>query len=515
MYLRSTSFRHYTMALIVLFLLSVIVIPSTIAQGQNLCRENIPTIEYGDTITAEIDDDLSPFVFYCFEAERGDTVTVIVEPIDAPRANLIPIVLITEPIINSFESMIEDLAENALNGEIALNVLADVEVRAEIDADGTYVVMVGSDQATQGEFDLTLDVEAGQSILGANNIGSDEEEDADSSSSDDEIVLGETNLCSLEEMVFLTNGERFTDDFTPDFPQALFCIEGNEGDIVQIRVGTISGGLIPFVMLGDPFFDGTTDTIFMQDVAGSRSDTAQIIFELPQNGNYFILIGPADNNLGEFYVEFSLVDAESTSFGCENEPLNILSRYPWRISSDADEETSVTFYVTCIGIVLMDVLGADFILEYSFNQDDEFSFIMGDETSANEKVFTTVSVDEDSWVLVNDDDEEEIVLEPFDIASCNDESLSELTYGVWVRDGGDLLAFDFMCDNVVMILIDVQILVDVYVIEDGELIISPDTEQEANLGVVNFEDNTLLLGQDERQILFTNVISSKIGRAHV
>jgi hypothetical protein len=505
MYSRSTSFRHYVMALILL-LLSVLVIPRTLAQSENVCRESyVQTIEYGDRITGEIDDDyfLGPVALYCFEAERGDSVTIIVEP-TVDTGNLIPVIYITEPILESTDEPL------GING--ATVPLGDVEVVIDIDADGTYLIVVQGDQGTQGVFDLILEVEEGQSLLGSDNSGGGDETASespnDSSTSPDDIVLGETNLCSLEEMNFLDYDERVTDVLTPNLPQALFCLEGNQGDIIQLRVGTASGELVTFVLLGNPFFDGTADTIFAQDVASSRSDTAQITYELQQDGSYFVLIGPADNGLGEFFVELTLVDEETASLGCQNEPLSSLSQYPWVITSADNAEAAITVNVTCAGLIIVDVLGASFISEYDFNQDDALTFVLGDEEFMGNTEFTTVSVDENSWVLENGDSET-ITLERLNVEACDDPLLSEMTVGLWVNnDDGSLLAFEFMCNAVALILIDNQILIEDYALVDGGLVISPNSPEETLLGQIEFDGGELVLVQDGRELRFSNSIAN-------
>lgn len=496
MFLRSINFKYHASAWLVLLAILAIVVPSSFAQQQYRCGVNVmETIEYGEVIQSAID--YNQAAFFCFDAERGDTVTAIVQPIEG-SGNLAPSVYITKGVNESEQ----DIFDNAFAEGIATEILQPVGASVTIDADNTYMIMVIGGQGTRGEFVLGLQVEEAQSILGTTTDAEATEE----ALSPDSLAPETINLCELEDVgaVPLNYGNTLNASITPEVPQALFCFEGKAGEFAKIRVGNVSGEIIPFVVIGNPIATAEGTEIYAQGVAGNTDEAAQIIYELLEDGTYLIAVGPANSVAGEFFIELSTADAAPVDFTCENEPLSILSQSQWVLTLNEDENQNIIYTIGCTNTIIMNIFGGNFILDYRINSEGAFVFVMGD------KEFSTVSLDENNWVVQSSgDDEQELTLERITNESCGEAPLSELIRGAWIIEGESLFVVDFMCNGVAFVDNQGVTVAANYTLEDSVIeIIIPEANQLLFAGEIVVDGDSMILRDAQGDIPFVNILSS-------
>lgn len=502
MFVHAVKLRNYLMLSIVLLLSLSFVVPTSFAQNQQYrCGVNITqTIAYGDSVTAAID--YNQPAFYCFDAQRGDVVTATVQP-NPNNGNLAPTVIITSGVNETMQA----ISDNAIAVQGGSGELQPVSVNATIDADGTYMIVIVGAQGTRGAFALSLDVEQSQSLLGnssPNNSSSDSTGQTAPTDSTNSSANNST-LCELDQMAHINYGESATASITSQAPQALFCFEGKTGDIVQITVSASSGGIAPFVVLAD----SGGNTVYDQATASTPQDTAQIIFQLPQDGSYLIVVGPNNGVAGDVSVELSTSDQAPVNYTCQNEPLSILSQYQWGIVLNQDKNLSVTYNVTCVGAIVMNVLGGNMVLQYQIDHNANLSFTFGDNQ------YTTASLDQDHWVLQGQDGTT-ISLDRLGTENCGDGFVAELIHGTWVRDNNAAWV-DFMCNGVVFIFTQSSsgngnYTTGTYTVDGSQVQIDvPSTGQQIFSGEITIDNGTMTWhsADSSNTLTFTNVLSEQ------
>lgn len=114
------------------------------------------------------------------------------------------------------------------------------------------------------------------------------------------VLAQNTNFCKLAENIGY--GDHVKGTIDNDNPFVFFCFEGKAGDKVTIHLDTVNGDLIPALGLGDQFLND----IFDEDYARSRRDTAEIVYELPEDNRYVILVTRKDLEKGSTEGDFEL-----------------------------------------------------------------------------------------------------------------------------------------------------------------------------------------------------------------
>jgi hypothetical protein len=465
--------RRFWLISLLLGILLAASFPSLAQEGENLCRSPLAqTMEYGDRLSSFIDSQV-PYAFFCFEGERGDDVTVTVEVTDG---NLTPIIIITDPVYNE-----EDL-QNPLGSGVANREGGTAVAEFSIDSSDTYLIVIFGDQNTLGAFDISIDA-AGSSILGG---GSDtgEETDEPTETPEDigggnggnggntstggvdmsEIEFGETNLCRLDTTEFLDYGDSVSGELDSDsLVSTWYCFEGRVGDSVTVEVGTSSGDIVMIGLIADPFFDLTENTMYTLDIANNRSDSAEIEFEVPEDGDYLIWVQLGEGESGELYLEISA--DEAIPLDCTAEPLSLLTSQQWMIAPAEGEAAVVLLNLSCDGQLAISTMGAPEIGYFELNEAGGIDFDYGD------RLFTTVSLDATTWTVANMDGTEYTLVPVVDTA-CTDETLLALINGRWQSGRGDSAAFlSFTCNGIVIVNVQGQTIVQNYSFEDGTITI--------------------------------------------
>lgn len=459
--------RRFWLSSLFALLILTLAFPSA-AQDENFCRTEISQMmEIGDTLTGAITANVG-VGFFCFEGERGDTVTVTVEVTDG---RLIPVIWITDPVFD-VSNPDEPLAYNEANREGG-----SAEVTFEIDASDTYLIVVLSLQNTLGTYEVSLDAE-GRSILGeteepTEQTDPNETEEPEATETEEpenngsggngidlsEIDPGDTNICRLDGVEDLEYGDSATGELNEDFPYAFYCFEGEAGDFVSLEVGTASGDIVMQVAIADKFFDFAS--AYAVGLGEEREDTIEIEFEVPEDGDYLIVINMLDGESGEFYLEFT--GEGGLDFSCSNEPLSTLTSQQWMLASSDAESPLVTINLSCDGQVALSTMGAAEVGFYNISQDGELFFAFGNE------VFTTVSLDAEGWTIANSQGTEYQFV-PVPDTNCSEEAMAALINASWALDIGDGdIIFSFTCNGIFILSAPDQSFASTYVYEDDEI----------------------------------------------
>lgn len=152
----------------------------------------------------------------------------------------------------------------------------------------------------------------------------------------------------------------------------------------------------------------------------------------------------------------------------------------------------------------MNIFGGNFILDYRINSEGAFVFVMGD------KEFSTVSLDENNWVVQSSgDDEQELTLERITNESCGEAPLSELIRGAWIIEGESLFVVDFMCNGVAFVDNQGVTVAANYTLEDSVIeIIIPEANQLLFAGEIVVDGDSMILRDAQGDIPFVNILSS-------
>jgi hypothetical protein len=465
--LMSLGFARRSIVLAIIALaLPLFNISAVLADDSNFC-ETADAIAYGDSVEGTIDDDrvLVPF---CFEGNEGDEVTAIVETIDG---DLVSVVGIADSFFD--EVFIEDTARNR-RGE--------AEVVFELPEDGNYLVIVSrediSDGDTEGDFELTLTADC-------NGRDCAEEDQEDSPcNADQTLVYGDS-----------ARGEIVDEDIFDSY-----CFVGQAGDVVTIFVEATRGDLEPIVALWNPF----DDAIIEQNLNSRGRDNVDIEeYELEEDMIYMIIISRVDFEDGDTEGRYSL-DLEGESSGgsrfandtgdtCNEYPLNLLSQYQWGIAGSDPDEPLLAYNVGCRGEMASTVVGRSSVLAYDIDSRGNMEFDVGDTT------YSTISVDEDEWVL-DTSEGDTLTLERLEDDGCDEEPLSNLIRGTWQIEGNDGIFFDYGCNGIVLITFEGDTFTAVYEfrrdditieLEDDELVFE-NAEFDTGEMVVDAEDGSVL-----------------------
>lgn len=118
------------------------------------------------------------------------------------------------------------------------------------------------------------------------------------------VSAQDTNFCASPGVELIEYGDTVEGTINNRAAAAVFCFEGNEGDVVTITIDRTSGDLRPVIALADP----TLSEIFAQDDGRS---SAEIVFELPDDGTYLIFATRVDLQDGDTSGDYELtLDAE-------------------------------------------------------------------------------------------------------------------------------------------------------------------------------------------------------------
>ena len=432
-------------------------VTTVFAQDTNVCRD-FPTaidIEYGDAVEGSIND-LEAFQFFCFEAERGDEVTVTLEPFSG---SLIAQVVISTPFITSeFE-----FSDEPLGGVAATSLGGDVDLTVNIDEDGTYLITVIGLEETTGNFDLELERETA-TLSGGNNSddNEDEEDDPETIDEDDgdegiavnEFIPGQDNFCNIEDIIDVTTGELAEAEIDSGSPiafTAVFCLEAEEDEVLRIEATTVDGDAQLIFIVADAFSDLQPDDVLAQGVANDSDEPAVTELVVPDDGEYVILVFAVNEEDGDIELLVTQSDGSSSAvvptFDCQAEPLSMVTAVSWGIT-DADSNTRlVGLDVGCNGLFALSALNVPNVGAYEITEDGSLNlFVEG-------QMFETVSLGETEWVLMNEDGAELTFVPVNDPEACAVEEQRALIEGLWRWDidNSQTVIFDFTCGGFVIL----------------------------------------------------------------
>jgi len=304
--------------LLVLLALLLVSMPTSLAQDNDFCDIAIDEIEYGDTVEDEIDDDAF-FLWYCFEGEEGDEVILTAEATDGDLLLLLGI----------GDSFLEEIFEETA----AVEEEEELEVVFELPEDGNYLVIISRDGLeegdTEGEFEVTLDIANG-----------DTDDDDDDDNDDDA-----TDFCN-EIADEIEDGDEVDADIDDELPFAAFCFVGEEGDEVTLTAETTDNDLVLLISVSDSLLE----EIYEQEEADDEDEEIEIVFEVPDDGNYLIVVARADEDTdGEFEmtleIEASDSDDEEMVEECEESGFEFL---PYDETVDGDIDDDNVFAIYCV-----------------------------------------------------------------------------------------------------------------------------------------------------------------------
>ncbi|MGJ3237512.1 MAG: hypothetical protein ACFE0Q_02285 [Anaerolineae bacterium] len=429
--------HHYRIGIALVILLSLLWLnPHTAhAQDDNLCRDTgAPTIAFGETLGGVVDPTI-PFSLFCFEAERGNTMTVTLAP---SSPNLLTGFVVNTPFVNSQGSF----TDAPLGEAIATQAGAPYQQTVEIPADGTYVIFVQSLQDTQGAFNITLE-RSGENVLGTME---EETPDDDQTASEgiSNIVLGETDLCTT---IYSSNisYDEVIEDSTDDTEPLFYCFEGSEGDLVTVDFSLESDVPMGFFVV-DPLYDGTQNAIvYTRGIAETPDQPVNNEFLLPADGRYVLIIVSAVQDTGSY--SFTVSSMEGNIYTCDNEPLSTLTSHQWGIR-DTGDTPAITVNIACSDVLALSTFGGALVAVYDVTQDDEFVFVY------QNRLFVTTALSDEEWVIENEQDGQVYTLQALnDVGACTTDDVQTLIRGSWRWElgAGQTVLFDFTCNGVVII----------------------------------------------------------------
>ncbi|MEM9950814.1 MAG: hypothetical protein AAF846_04385 [Chloroflexota bacterium] len=459
-------------AVLVLLLLSTTILPSTFAQQDNICRSNdLPTINLNETLTGTVEPNLPTLL--CFEAERGSTITVTVQPLSQ---GLISALDVGTPFIDNTGALV-DLP---IISERANSAGSSIQGTATIEADGTYLIVVVPLNESRGSFSITLELSGGN-VLGTNT-------DTETSDNNDEpattdgtanIVYGETDLCTTSFSTAVAYGDTI-EDTVSDIQPLLYCFEATEGDIVTIDL-TI-GELPVAYLLVDPFYDlAETTPRFADALAQVPDETVSREITIPQDGRYVIFVlGLIPESSGDFTL--TIDGFAGNIYTCQNDPIETLVNNVWAIT-DNEGNSLIELVFACSQRLSFSALGGSQIVPFNVTQDDAVFFLY------QGRSFTSVSLADGEWLVERDDGETFTFETVADTTVCEDDNVSSLVQGSWFWELDQTQRFflDFTCDGTVFI---------------------DNTQSEPNIGIYEFEDDTLTVDFGGQVVEFRDVVIS-------
>lgn len=273
------------------------------AAQDDFCEENdIPFLDYGDSIDSELDDRVPAEVF-CFEGEEDDTVLLTME---ATGGEL-------EPIIVVLDATAADQLAASDEGDEG----DTVEVELTLPEDGNYIILAGrvdfDEGRSEGEYTLTLEV------LDEPSGGSPDE---DNSGPEAPVIEGAATCDDLEldvDVDRIAYDETVEGEITGDAFAVYYCFEGLEDDEISVTMRATDGDLDTLVLItpdGDEILALNDDI----DIEGGVTDS-ELEFTLPADGAYLIVATRYDTEVGDsegdYELTLTLLDGPSTEAPAE------------------------------------------------------------------------------------------------------------------------------------------------------------------------------------------------------
>lgn len=479
------SIRKRSILAIIGLTLLLFSVSGVLAQDTDFC-EAADVIEYNDTVDGTVDDD-RVLVSFCFEGNEGDEITVVVETIDG---DLIPLVGVTDIFFD--EVFIEDTARNRRD---------EAEVVFELPEDGNYLIIVSregvADGDTEGDFELTLSSDNASDCGGRGSLGGIGRNCPEAEEQEQE------NPCSVDQM--LEYGDSARGEIIEDDVFDNYCFIGQSGDVISIYVEAIRGDLEPIVALWDPF----EETVIESNINSRGRDTVDIEdYELEVDMTYMIIVSRVDFEEGDTEGRF-IVDLEGESRGggrgsssgdtCNEYPLNTLGQYQWGISGSDPDEPLLAYNVGCNGEMISTVVGRSLVVVYEIDSRGNMEFEVGD------TIYTTISVDENEWVL-DTSEGDTLTLERLEDNGCNEEPLLSLIHGTWQLEDNDEINFDYGCNGIMLITFEGDTFSATYDFRRNDITIEFDDE-ELTFDNVEFDRGKMIVeAEDGSTLIFINTL---------
>lgn len=239
------------------------------------------TIRYGDTVTGRIDD-TTPRVEYTFNGRAGDVINIRMEQTDGDLDPLVRLLAADDTLLIENDDAGTDDRNSQITG-------------FELPTDGLYRIVATRFQEELGTLEggFTLTLTSGTTLP--------------------PTVEGSTGTD-------LQYGATVTGTIAGDTIAFNYTFSGSAGDVVTIRMNSVSNALDPLLILLDPA--GNT-LIENDDDPDGIFDSLIADFELPGDGVYTIIATRFQGELGSSEGDFELIlSATGTGGGNQPDPVN-------------------------------------------------------------------------------------------------------------------------------------------------------------------------------------------------
>lgn len=391
----------------------------------------------------------------------------------------------------------EDLDETYVSGSESFQISFPSDWTVVEDEDGNFITIEGSLSNREiallvfdpNLFTDLLDgiddlLDAGETITGS----------YETFSSDVELI----STGNRDTVIGLLNdeSEEFTGiSFTVPLDSGAFgfmaiIVEIDDFNVIEENVGTIFAIVESYNSAG-----GSED-----DTSGSGSGLGGLLGGGSSDGDEDSNSGGLGGALGG---GSSSGDAEMGDT-CAEYPLNVLNAYQYGIVDPDSGDPLLVYNVGCDGSMTFTFNNSTTVIEYEISSDGEFAF------QPAEAIYTSVSVDEDEWV-VESSEGGTIPLQRIDDDGVCDAELADLIRGSWViGSGAEAIVFDFTCNGIMLLSSDGTTEAINYDVSGDTLTLSFDDGSDLVLSDLTVDGDTMeVINSDNNRLTFVNTIESE------
>lgn len=264
------------------------------------------------------------------------------------------------------------------------------------------------------------------------------------------ITIQAQPVCEATALPMLNDGETMRGTYDAETPTTAYCLSGQAGDVITVRMNRVDGQIDPFLLVTDITMD---IPYALADDAPDSLSNAEIRFVLPETGIYVVVASDARlrNTTGTY--ELSLTTQTNTrpdetssspdstnDTPCETSPLSLLTQGQWAVNAGEDDNSLIVYRVGCSGYMVYTLLGRTNTQAYEFNDNGDLVFTIAEQT------YVTIAATDEGWFL-RDEQGAVIHLEPLS-ADCD----ANLVGRTWRPVGAPQQTLDFLCDGQVIVL---------------------------------------------------------------
>lgn len=189
---------------------------------------------------------------------------------------------------------------------------------------------------------------------------------------------------------------------------------------------------------------------------------------------------------------------------CAEFPLNVLNAYQYGIVDPESGDPLLVYNVGCDGFMTFTFNNSTTVIEYDISSDGEFSF------QPAEAIYTSVSADENEWV-VESSEGGTIPLQRIDDEGVCDDELAELIRGTWVvGSGAEAIIFDFTCNGIMLLTSEGETQALFYTVSGDTLVLEFDDGSELELTGLTIDGDTMeVINSSNNRLSFTNSVESE------